>query len=264
MDNYDILQAYYDLGKEDGRLSSKHGQIEFLTTMHYIKKYLSPDSKILEIGAGTGRYSHKLALDGYDVTAVELINSNIETFKTKIKGNETLRVIQGNALDLNFLENNIFDVTLLLGPMYHLYTLDDQLKAMSEALRVTKNNGIIIVAYCLMDATIMVFGFIKNNIKDVIEKKLLDTETFRTHSTPAEIFQLYRKEDIDNIKSNFNVDRLHYVATDLYSNYFPQLIDEMDEETFSVYLKYHLHICERNDVIGISHHSIDVLRKINK
>ena len=58
------LQAYYETHDEDGRLLSRTGQIEFLTTMRYIEKYLKPGMRILEIGAATGRYSHTLARMG--------------------------------------------------------------------------------------------------------------------------------------------------------------------------------------------------------
>ena len=146
--------------------------------------------------------------------------------------------------------------------MYHLYNTDDQKKAFSEALRVTKDNGILIIAYCLMDASIMNYGFGGNNIKKLLEKELLNIDTFIAKSTPVEVFQLYRIEDINNLNSYFNVKRLHYVATDLFTNYFRKTIEEMDNETYSNYIKYHLKICEREDMVGISHHSIDVLKKI--
>ncbi len=51
----EVLRAYYENYDEDGRLTSKHGRVEFLTTVRYIEKYLTPGSRILEIGAGTGR-----------------------------------------------------------------------------------------------------------------------------------------------------------------------------------------------------------------
>ena len=51
------LIDFYDHYNEDGRLAVQHGSVEFLTTMRYIEKYLRPGSRVLEIGAGTGRYS---------------------------------------------------------------------------------------------------------------------------------------------------------------------------------------------------------------
>jgi 2-polyprenyl-3-methyl-5-hydroxy-6-metoxy-1,4-benzoquinol methylase len=229
--------------------------------MHYIKKYLKPGMKILEIGAATGKYSHALALEGYEVYAVELVQHNIDIFNQKTKPNEKIKIIQGNAVDLKFFENELFDMTLILGPMYHLFTIADQKRAFSEALRVTKPNGILFFAYCIMDATLIQYGFEGGNISNVIEKGLLDTETFRAFSTPEEIFQLYRKEDIDYLISGFNVFRLHYVATDLFTDYIRETIDTMDEKTFEIYIKYHLKMCERMDMTGITNHSLDIVKK---
>ena len=75
---------FYNSYDEDSRLVSKHGTIEFLTTMHYVEKYIRPGSRVLEIGAGTGRYSHSLARRGYDVDAVELVEHNIEIFRKSL------------------------------------------------------------------------------------------------------------------------------------------------------------------------------------
>ena len=77
------LKAYYESWDEDARLASRHGQVEFLTTMHFIDRYLRPGMRVLEIGAGTGRYSHALAQRGYEVDAVELIAHNINVFRQK-------------------------------------------------------------------------------------------------------------------------------------------------------------------------------------
>lgn len=60
-----------------------------------------------------------------------------------------LQAVQGDALDLSRYQENTFDITLLLGPMYHLYTQDDRKKALEEAARVTRENGILYIAYCM-------------------------------------------------------------------------------------------------------------------
>ena len=95
------LIDFYNTYDEDSRLTSRHGSVEFLTTMRYIQKYLETDSRILEIGAGTGRYSHALARQGYLVDAVELIQHNIDIFQKNSSPEEKISIIQGNALDLS-------------------------------------------------------------------------------------------------------------------------------------------------------------------
>lgn len=128
METYEILENYYHVHDEDGRLLFRHGSVEFLTTVRYIERYLRPGMKILEIGAGTGRYSHYFARKGYAVDAVELLESNIEKFKANANPGDTVTIMRGNATDLSFIGSDNYDITLLLGPMYHLFTGEDQKK----------------------------------------------------------------------------------------------------------------------------------------
>lgn len=255
------LKNYYEQGKEDNRLRSRHGSVEYLTTMNYIQKYLKTGDRIIEIGAGTGIYSHALARMGYSVDAVELFECNIEKFKQNTFEGESVTIKQGNAIDLCEFCDNTYDITLLLGPMYHLYTEEEQLKALSEAIRVTKKDGIIFAAYCNNDATIVTFGFQRDGIRHPHFKDLIDPVTFKATSTPAELFQLYRKENIDALMSHFNTTRLHYIGTDMATNFMKSTVDEMDDELFELYLRYHFYICEREDMVGATHHILDIFKK---
>ena len=94
------LEKHYNKFCEDKRLLRRHGQVEYITSMKYIHDFLgnSKDKKIIDIGAGTGRYSVCLANEGYDVTAVELVKYNLGILKSK-KSN--VKAFQGNALDLS-------------------------------------------------------------------------------------------------------------------------------------------------------------------
>lgn len=49
------LEKYYNKFNEEKRLGSRHGQVEFTTSMKYIHEYLPEDksAKILDVGAGT-------------------------------------------------------------------------------------------------------------------------------------------------------------------------------------------------------------------
>ena len=257
----DYLKDYYENYDEEGRLLTPYGQVEYITTMHYIKKYLQEGMRILEVGAGTGRYSHTLARMGYCVDAVELIEHNIDIFKSKISKDENISVRQGNAVDLSFFSDNRYDITLVLGPMYHLYDEEDKLRALSEAIRVTKKGGVIFVAYCMGDASVLQYGFGRGMIFDLIDKCMLDTETFDTFSNPWDIFELYRKEDIDALRSHFDVEPLRFVASDGYANHMREKMCEMDERTFQLFVKYHLSTCERQDLIGYSNHTLDIFLK---
>lgn len=261
MNTQEYLSNYYQNYDEEGRLLSRHGMVEYITTMKYIEKYLQPGMHIMEIGAATGRYSHTLARKGYQVDAVELVEHNIEIFKENTLPDEPVTITRGNAMDLSSFENESYDITLLLGPMYHLFTTEDKLKALSEAIRVTRKGGIIFTAYCMGDASILSYGFVRGQIHQIIEKCMLDTETFDTFSNPWDLFELHRKEDIDRLRNQFPVTQLHFVATDGYTNHMRDTVDQMDDAMYELYLKYHLATCERQDMIGYSHHTLDIFRK---
>ena len=261
METKEILENYYTGYDEDGRLRSKHGMVEFLTTMRYVQRYLWPGMRIMEIGAATGRYSHELARQGYMVDAVELLEHNIELFEQNTIPGEKVTVRQGNAMDLSAFEDEIYDITLLLGPMYHLFSREDKLKALGEAIRVTKKGGIVFVAYCMGDASVLSYGFVRGRVHEIIEKCMLNPVTFDTFSNPWDIFELCRKEDIDELRGQFPVTQLHFVASDGYTNHMRQTVDAMDDKTYEVYLNYHFATCERLDMVGYSHHTIDIFRK---
>ena len=212
------LELYYNKFNEEKRLNSRHGQVEFRVSMKYIHEMLEKiaeergltedgkaDVKILDIGAGTGRYSLALAEKGYDVTAVELVPHNIEIMKKKVKSHHNIKIYEGNACDLSAFESKTYDIVLLLGPMYHLFTDEDKHLALDEAIRVAKTNGVIYASYCNNDTSIYTF-FYKKRILEYLDKGLIK-EDYHTFSSPEEVFELYRKSDIDNLMKSHNVTR---------------------------------------------------------
>ncbi len=257
-----FLEEYYNNYDEEGRLLSRHGQVEYLTTMRYIEECLEgvSDPGILEIGAGTGRYSVTLAKQGLHVTAVELVEHNLEILNAKLDGTEPITAMQGNALDLSHFRDGSFDLTMLLGPMYHLYTKEEKLRALSEAVRVTKPGGHILVAYCMNEPTVIQYVFGLNHLREVMDLKML-TSDWHCISEPKDLFELVRTEDIAALDAEMPVERIKLVATDGATNYKREFIDAMDDATFAKWLDYHFTICERQDLIGASHHTLDILKK---
>lgn len=257
------IEEYYNARNEDGRLTSKHGSVEYLTTMKYIRESVSgvDDPAILEVGAGTGRYSVTLAKEGYRVTAVELVEHNLEILKSKLDGTEKITPVLGSALDLSFLSDGAFDLTMLLGPMYHLYTKEDKLQALREAMRVTKPGGRILVAYCMNEPTVIQYVFWQNNLREVTDSDLL-TPDWHCKSEPKEVFELIRSEEIAALDAEIPVKRLKLIATDGATNYMRKFVDEMDDETFAKWLDFHFSTCERQDLVGASNHTLDILEKV--
>lgn len=251
------LEKYYNKFNEEKRLQSRHGQVEFLTSMKYIREALGEDrdKKLLDVGAGTGRYSVALSEEGYDVTAVELVKYNLGILKAK-KSN--VKAYQGNALKLSRFEENSFDVTLLFGPMYHLHTKEEQLKALSEARRVTKPGGKILVAYCMNEYSVLTYGFKENHIKESLAEGKLSKD-FQVLSSEADLYHYMRLEQIDELNLESGLSRIKIVSPDGPSDFMRPVLNAMDEETFELFLNYHWSVCERADLIGAGSHTLDIL-----
>ena len=259
------LEEYYNKFNEDKRLLSRHGQVEFFVTMKYILDVVNNDNskKILDVGAGTGRYSISLYEQGYkNVTALELCKPNIGQFKAKLKKKGyDIPVFQGNAIDLSRFRDHSFDVTLVFGPMYHLHKEEDKIKVLEEAKRVTKIGGHILVAYVMNDYSIISYGFMDNHILECINKGEVDS-SFHTRMSDGDLYDYVRIEDIDNLNSKVNIKREKIIGVDGLTDYMRQIINKMDDATFEVYKKYCLEISSRMDMIGMSSHTLDILKNI--
>ena len=254
--NEENLIKYYNKFNEDKRLTRRRGEIEFITSMKYIHEYLKKGNKIIDIGAGTGRYSVPLSEEGYDVTSVELVKHNIKQIEQK---NKNIKTILGNAKDLSIIEDNTFDLTLIFGPMYHLITKEEKIKALYEAKRITKKDGIIMIAYCMNDYAIITHGFIDNYIKECIKNNEIDSSF---HITPkkTDLYSRLTLPEINELNKITNLKRIKIISTDGPANYIRKSLNKMDDETFELFIKYHLTTCERKDLIGAGTHTLDILK----
>lgn len=261
MDRKELLENYYSEWNEDDRLLSRFGQVEFLTTIRYVEKYLRPGMKILEVGAGTGRYSHYFARKGYTVHAVELVERNIEVFREKTLPGETVTIEQGDAVDLSMLKDDEYDIVLHLGPMYHLFAELDRKAAVREALRVTKPKGLVFMAYILNEMTILNYFFRNGHINEEEARQEILASNWRLPRSKRKHLTFYRIEDIDALMGDFDVRRLHLVGTEMLSGGIRELLETMSDEEFFYYTEYIYSICERPDMIGLSGHLLDIFEK---
>lgn len=253
------LEQYYNKFCEDKRLDRRHGQVEYIISMKYIHKYLAgkKDPKVLDIGAGTGRYSVPLAEEGYDVTAVELVKYNLGILKSK---KSAVKAYQGNAVKLSRFADESFDLTLLFGPLYHLHTKEEKVRALKEAARVTKPDGYILAAYCMNEYGVLLYGFRDGNIRACMEDGRLNGD-FQCVAAKDDLYAYIRLEEIDSLNQEAGLRRIQIIAPDGPANYMRQALREMDEETFALFVRYQMSVCERMDLIGASAHTVDILQK---
>ena len=256
----EIVNSFYSQSDEDRRLQrSRHGQLEYYTTMNYIHRYAAKESKILEIGAGTGRYSIALAKEGMDVTALELIEGNLAVLRENSKGMENIRSYQGDATDLGSFADDSFDVTLSFGPMYHLYEADEVNRAIDEAIRVTKPGGTMLFAFISVFA-IMYANYFYGNWRAGQEENF--TDDYKVKHFKEQLFTGY---DVTEFEEMFQKKPVEWITTAGVDGLLEAIEERPDfslsDEDFKSLAEWYLVFSEKRELLGSTNHLLYICRK---
>lgn len=209
MDDVSDIRRFYDSDPQREHFRLEEHQLEHDLTWRYFEHYLPTQGTILEVGAGTGRYTLELAKRGYAVTAVDLSAALLEVCQQQLTAAglaSRVELIVADARNLSDIRKNNFDAVLLMGPLYHLIVEADRKAALIQAYDQLRTGGILCSAHL---SRFGVLGDLLRNKPEWIEnqaeaKSMLENGKrpdaaprggFRAYSTiPSEVVPLH--EDI--------------------------------------------------------------------
>jgi ubiquinone/menaquinone biosynthesis C-methylase UbiE len=151
-DNQDEVDStiadFYHRTPEEDRLEQAAFILEAIRTRELIERYApAPPATVVDIGGAAGAYALWLAEAGYTVHLVDaaprLVAEARRRSGTRLKPLASCDA--GDARALTFADG-VADIVLLLGPLYHLTTMADRARALSEAARVLKPGGRLFAA----------------------------------------------------------------------------------------------------------------------
>lgn len=139
-----IIQTYMDETLENN-VHRFRQSVEFLETIKLIKSFAPNAKKILDIGCGNGTSSVSLALEGYNVTAVEpdpsqTVGAGAIKKLVNAFGLKSMEIHQSFAEKIGF-NNEEFDVVYIRQAMHHAYDLN---QFIHECSRVLKKGALLI------------------------------------------------------------------------------------------------------------------------
>ncbi len=135
------ILSFYEQGREAGRLSdgALAGPLEFARTIELFERFLSTRSaRVLDVGGGPGRYAEWFSARGDEVLLIDPVPLHVEQARQR-----SLRAELGDARELQ-QPDALYDVVLLMGPLYHLPDAADRRRSLAEARRVLRPGGLLL------------------------------------------------------------------------------------------------------------------------
>jgi S-adenosylmethionine-dependent methyltransferase len=150
MSDLEFIRQYYDRSPQREWERAERHRTEFAITWKALEAYLPPPpARLLDCGGGPGRYAIALAQRGYAVSLFDLSPESLAFARQRAL--DTGIALQsydlGDATDLSCYSDGGFDAVLLMGPLYHLLELEQRQRALQEARRVLRPDGVLFAAF---------------------------------------------------------------------------------------------------------------------
>ena len=251
------LEDYYNSDYDEiNRLEmNKEHSIEYITTIHFIKKHLVDSCTILDCCAGGGIYAFPLAEDGYKVIAGDIIPKHVEAIREADVDNLLSEICECNALNMPQFADDTFDVVMCLGALYHLSDYDQRKACIKECLRVLKPNGIFIFSYINRNAR-FIHNFMGGRIGAETSLSL-----FKSAEDANDPFYSFELGEQNKLVAEFPLSKITDVGIDGLRYPFYDKINNLSDEEFEKYMEYHFATCEHPSIIGHSMHGLWIGKK---
>lgn len=139
------IETFYTQASEETRLQIGLGPLEFERNKELILRFLpKKKSVVADVGGGPGLYAAWLSALGHNVYLIDPVRKHTEQAQKRAsKSMHPFRVMLGEAKHLD-LPDATADLVILHGPLYHLQSRKDRLKAITEAKRILKKGGYVL------------------------------------------------------------------------------------------------------------------------
>lgn len=266
-DDISDIEAFYDLGvaEEDARLEAH--QLEHDLTWRFITRYLPPAGSILEIGAGTGRYTLALCRLGYSVTAVDLSAALLERCRRRLAAEQLqsrAQLIVADARDLRAVPSTRFDAALLMGPLYHLVLEADRVQAVRQATERLRSGGLLFSTFL---SRLGILGDLMRRMPEWIERReevrwLLERGR-RPDDRPGGAFRGYfaRASEIRTLHEALGIETLVLAGVEPAISADDESFNRLQGAQRDLWLDLLFEVSSDETTVGASRHLLYVGRK---
>jgi len=120
----------------------------FPAEQHFIDEHVGAGSRILLVGAGTGRELIALATGGFRVTGVEPVPRTLDLCRRALASRRLDADLRAGYIEDVALDRDLFDVAMFSFFVYSLIpTSSRRIAALKKVARAVKPDGLILVSY---------------------------------------------------------------------------------------------------------------------
>jgi ubiquinone/menaquinone biosynthesis C-methylase UbiE len=139
------MASLTESGAMDAILTGVSGTREFeergLRDAEILRKFVSPDSTVLDLGCGIGRVDKYLSPHCKRLFAIDVSDRMLALAKRRLTGLPNIELYRNNGRDLSEFPDKTFDLVFALLVFHHL-DRKDALTYLQEIIRVLKRDGI--------------------------------------------------------------------------------------------------------------------------
>jgi SAM-dependent methyltransferase len=267
------VEKFYDEygDKEWQRLTkTPFDEVSLHVHTHYIEQYVQPGSRVLEIGAGAGRFTQVLADLNCRVLVADI--SPVQLDLNRKHGEELGFAeavedwVQLDVCDLTDLELASFDAVACYGGALS-YVFERAAEAVGECARVLKKDGI------LLASVMSLWGTAHNALNGVLDvpvehnKRITDTGDLTPENYPTghHFCHMYRADEFRDLLSRAELEVIAMAASNCLSTRWKDLVVEIrrDAEKWAELLRIELEATREPGCLDMGTHLIAVARKIH-
>lgn len=136
-------------GEWDRLERSPEAEINFAVHNHYLRQYVQPGWRVLEIGAGAGRFTIELARLGCTIVATDVSPVQLDLNRLKVEEAGFSSAVEDHVVldvvDMRSLADDAFDAVVCYGGPLS-YVMDRRTDALHECVRVTSPGGPLLIS----------------------------------------------------------------------------------------------------------------------
>jgi len=207
-------------------VSSPKNLMSLQIHQYYLSQYLSSSDRILEVGAGAGRYSIFMSRLGASILVSDISSVQLDLAQQHITEAGLASQVEDYQLldstDLSSLADSSFDAVVAIGGPLS-YVLDERDQAMKELIRVTKPGGLVFLG--MMSRYGALQRLVGNYSADLIADDYTVQEVLATGDDPGYLAysghhsHLFTYDEITEFLQDFPVEIIEATANSYLTNH---------------------------------------------